>query len=86
MTLASQRVTGEAVPARTLAMMHTAMFNAVNAVAKDYKRYAVAPLADAPDASPETAAHTGRDAFWPSFTRKRKLRSMRFRCGSCQAA
>ena len=57
-TLVSQRVTGGALPARTLAMMHTAMFNAVNAVSKDYKLYAVAALPESPDASPETAAHT----------------------------
>jgi hypothetical protein len=56
-TMEAQRVTGGAVPARTLAMMHGAMFNAVNSVAKRYALYLVAALPDATDASPEAAAH-----------------------------
>ena len=57
-TMTAQRVTGGALPARTLAMMHTAMFNAVNSVANRYKLYLVAARPDATDVSPEAAAHS----------------------------
>jgi len=56
-TMTAQRVTGGALPARTLAMVHTAMFNAVNSVANRYKLYLVAARPDATDVSPEAAAH-----------------------------
>jgi hypothetical protein len=57
-TMAAQRVTGGAVPARTLAMVHSAMFNAINSVTKSYRLVLVAALPDAPDASLEAAVHT----------------------------
>jgi hypothetical protein len=56
-TMAAQRVTGGVIPARTLAMVHSAMFNAVNSVTKSYRLVLVASLPDAPDASLEVAAH-----------------------------
>jgi hypothetical protein len=57
-TMAAQRVTGGAVPARTLAMVHSAIFNAINSVTKSYRLVLVAALPDAPDASLEAAVHT----------------------------
>src|SRR6266542_104472 len=43
---------------RTLAMLHSAIFNAVNSVTKGYRLYLVAALPDAPDASLEAGVHT----------------------------
>ncbi len=56
-TMTTQRVTGGALPARTLAMMHSAMFNSVNSVANRYKLYLVDARPDATDVSPEAAVH-----------------------------
>ena len=56
-TMASQRVPGGAAPARTLAILHSAIFNAVNSITKGYRLILVAALPDAPDASLEAAVH-----------------------------
>ena len=56
-TMTTQRVTGGALPARTLAMMHSAMFNSINSVANRYKLYLVDARPDATDVSPEAAVH-----------------------------
>jgi hypothetical protein len=56
-TMVAQGVTSGVGPARTLAMMHAAMFNAVNAVGKRYALYMVTTVPDAAGASPEAAAH-----------------------------
>src|SRR5438477_1137040 len=51
-----EEVTGGFGPARILAIMHTAMFDAVNALDKRYTPYSAA-TSDATGASPEVAAH-----------------------------
>src|SRR6266545_2805578 len=57
-TMAAQRVTGGAVPARTLAMLHSAIFNAVNSVTKGYRLYFDAAMAKIPDGPPKLSGIT----------------------------
>jgi hypothetical protein len=52
----SEHISGGFAPARILAIMHTAMFDAVNAIDKRYRSYSGATF-DAKRASPEVAAH-----------------------------
>ena len=54
--MAAERVGGGVAPARTLAMMHIAMSDAVNSVARRYAPYSTA-MPDATGASPEAAVH-----------------------------
>ena len=54
--MGAEKITGGFAPARMLTIMHSAMFDAVNAVDKRYMSYSGAPL-DATGASRDVAAH-----------------------------
>lgn len=56
-TMAAERVGGGVAPARTLAIMHIAIFDAVNSAGKRYTPYSTT-TPDAAGASPEAAVHT----------------------------